>query len=86
MSWEWHGDTLTLRAEGATELVFMSRADCGRLVDLIVDGAATGETLRIRFRAGDAGPGPARGVIAVTTGDGRQSFWNLDTTATSADE
>jgi hypothetical protein len=63
----WEGADLVIRAPGARRVRFFPFEDCGRLVDLLADGEAQGDLLRLRFvPAGDT-VGPARGLLQVET-------------------
>ena len=62
--------TLVVTAPGAVALRFFPYEDCGPFVDLLSDGEATGETMRLRLRPRDGGVGPVRGLLQIEWPDG----------------
>ena len=75
--WRRDGNILTIEAPGAGRLVLMPRSDSARPVDLLGQGEADGDRLRL-------GPSPGRrrapggGVLAVFAAGGAVTNWQLD--------
>lgn len=63
----WEGETLVVRAAGARRLRFFPFDDCGRLADLLADGEAQGDLLRLRCVPAEDAVGPVRGLLQVET-------------------
>jgi DsbC/DsbD-like thiol-disulfide interchange protein len=75
--WRRDGDILTIEAPGAGRLVLMPRSDSARPVDLLGQGEADGDRLRLALRPEDAGRA-VRGVLAVFAAGGAVTNWQLD--------
>jgi thiol:disulfide interchange protein DsbD len=79
--------TLTVRVPGATKLAFFPGADSSPAEDLIEEGEATGDTLRVRMHQRKGEPLTVRGVIEVTrasaSGSASTSWHALDFTPPS---
>lgn len=75
---EWSDGAVELIVPGALVLEFHPAADCARLVDAIVDGAAEGDRLRLRLRSGVNGFGPVRGILHQQLSDGSVRDWIVD--------
>lgn len=77
----WKGRALDIEAVSANELVFYPRRDCTRLENLIRDGAAQGDRLKLRFEAEEGEPIRASGVLEVVAGRaGGSRFYSLNIT------
>jgi thiol:disulfide interchange protein DsbD len=74
----WDGAALEIRAPGAQRLRFFPHEACGRLVDLLADGEAQGDVLRLRFAPVDGRVGPARGLLQIETAGGEPLTGPLD--------
>lgn len=74
----WSEAEVTFTVSGAVRLEFYPAADCVRLVDLIADGAAEGDRLRLRLRPDPEKPGPVRGILHVKLSDGSVRNWTVD--------
>lgn len=61
-----NANILTITVPGARSLVFMPAGDSARPVNLLQQGAATGDRLELALRSEDA-TRPVRGVLAVET-------------------
>lgn len=70
-SWtaEWEGADLLVRVPGARRLCFFPFDDCGRPVNLLADGEAQGDLLRLRLVPSGDKVGPVRGLLQVETAD-----------------
>ncbi|MCP4572209.1 MAG: hypothetical protein GY838_07630 [bacterium] len=66
---DWTGADLEIRAPGARRLRFFPYEDCGRLADLLADGQAQGDLLRLRCVPDGDTLGPVRGLLQVETDD-----------------
>jgi hypothetical protein len=75
---EWADDAITLHVPGATSLGFLPDADCLPLSELLTDGEAASD--RLRLRRATRGPGGPRlaGVLAITDGDGVVHHHRID--------
>lgn len=69
------GNTATVHVPDAGILEFHPDADGALYRDLLTDGATTGDTLTLHLRPGYDGSTDARGVLKVTTPDGRVEAW-----------
>jgi thiol:disulfide interchange protein DsbD len=75
--WSREGNILTIQAPGARRLVLMPRSDSARPVDLLRQGEADGDRLRLELRPEDTGR-PVVGVLAVRAADTTVTSWQLD--------
>jgi DsbC/DsbD-like thiol-disulfide interchange protein len=65
-----HDQTLVVTAPGAAALRFFPYENCGPFVDLLHDGEAAGEHLRLRLKTREGGVGPVRGLLQIERPDG----------------
>ena len=69
------GSWLELRGEGAVKLAFYPLADGREPRDLLRDGEAEGDRLRVEYREGEA---PVRGVLEVWTGPKESKLYAVE--------
>ncbi len=74
----WTGNTLEVRAAGATRVLFFPAEECSPLSHPIEDGEAEGEELRIRFAPRPEEISRAAGVLEIRRANGAASFHAID--------
>lgn len=74
----WAGDTLEVRAAGATRVLFFPAEACSPLSHPIEDGEAEGEQLRIRLAPRPEEISRAAGVLEIRRANGAASFHAID--------
>lgn len=76
---EWLDSTLIVAQDGARALRFYPRTNCVDLVDVIADGEAKGDELKLRTEAAAlAAGGRVRGVLELEFRDGRRRWHSVD--------
>ena len=79
---QWEGQTAVIRVRGAHKLAFYPHADGARVADLLTNGVAVSDTLRLPLRgadgAGDAPKGAAlAGLLEVFSPDGISRVYEI---------
>lgn len=75
---EWHRDTWSVRAPGATSLTFIPDETCVPLVDLISEGTSTADRLDVRVASPAPADGRISGVLAAIGASGPRHY-RIDT-------